>query len=673
MKTLLRLILVGVFAVFSFACSESNGIEPLGIEADCQPLLAGTDCMLPYPSDFFLVDDATLPSGHRVQPGRHAVLLTKEGYSADPTDWRASDGFSTDPPIVAVLNAAVDIENCTKINDPLEQSTSDDSPTLIIEADTGLRIAHFVDLDARAEDPLRQAMILRPATRLKNETRYIVVLRQLRDSEGQIIAAPEGFRRLRSKEISSDPTMQALSLRYEKDVFAPLKAAGIKRDSLQMAWDFTTGSAEWVMRDMLDARVLILQYLSEHQPELENINYVEGENDQIWRRIQGSIRVPLLMENDGPGAELHRDAQGHLQFNGSMSVPFTASVPMSLQQSFAPGQAIEYGHGVFGSQSKLVASKTRQAMNNIQGVGFAVDWIGMSEADVGITVTDLGEQVWRGMRFSDRLVQAMVNWIALHAAIRSIFVDQAAFHRPVDPDANGVVVDPQNPDLNNAGALLYDPAQVRFFGGSQGGILGGVLSALDPDLQRSVLHVAAAGWTQFMTRSEPFKPFLFLLDLSIEDRLEEQKLIAAWQMYFDRFDPSAYAPYLLDQELPWGPPGRAATRQILLQIVTADSHVANFASHYYARSLALPLVTPSVRYPSLIQERPAPFLGSALAIFDMHQDDSIDLSCQPPEEANLGHTTLRVTWQAQQQMDAFLRRGEIINPCGEEACFIQTW
>lgn len=660
--------------VFLTACpADDSGTPPLGLADDCQPHLAGRDCMLPYPSDFFRVADPSLPSGHKIQMGRHAVLLTKDGYSADPTDWRASDGFSTAPPILTVLGSAVDISDCTKIFDDLQTSISDASPTLIIEADSGTRVPHFVDLDARASDPLRQALILRPAYRLKNQTRYIVALRRLRDPDGQVIAAPEGFRRLRDDDTGGEAVLQTLSQRYNSEVFAPLAAQGIARAELQLAWDFTTGSAEWPMRDMLDARVLILHHLQNNLPELVSLNFIEGENPEIWRRIQGVLRVPLLMEHDGPGAEIHRDAQGAIAFNGTMDVPFTATIPTSLQDVYDPGQAVEYGHGVFGSQSKLVEYGTRSAINSIQGVGFAIDWVGMSEADVGITVSDIGDQVWRTMRFSDRVVQAMVNWISLDAAIRQVFVDQEVFHRPSDPQALGVVEDPHNPGSTNAGALLYDPSKVRFFGGSQGGILGGILSALDPNLQRSVLHVAAAGWTQFMTRSEPFKPFLFLMDLSVEDPLEEQKLIAALAMYFDRVDPSTYAPYLLDQELPWGPPGQAATRQVLLQIVTADSHVANFGSYYYARSLGLPLLVPSVRAPSLIPEANAPYNGSALAILDMLQDESFYLSCQPPEGPNPGHTCLRETWQAQQQIDAFLRRGEVINPCGNQGCFIPGW
>jgi hypothetical protein len=38
---------------------------PLELPEGCQPLLGGLDCLLPYPSDYFRRDDATMPSGAR--------------------------------------------------------------------------------------------------------------------------------------------------------------------------------------------------------------------------------------------------------------------------------------------------------------------------------------------------------------------------------------------------------------------------------------------------------------------------------------------------------------------------------------------------------------------------------------------------------------------------------
>ena len=41
----------------SSSCPSTAPLPPLDLPEGCNPLLAGVDCFLPYPSDVFLVDD----------------------------------------------------------------------------------------------------------------------------------------------------------------------------------------------------------------------------------------------------------------------------------------------------------------------------------------------------------------------------------------------------------------------------------------------------------------------------------------------------------------------------------------------------------------------------------------------------------------------------------------
>jgi hypothetical protein len=59
-----RLLLVATCLVVG--CTPRPGLDPLPVPEGCQPLLGGAHCLLPFPSDFFLVDDAAMPSGKRV-------------------------------------------------------------------------------------------------------------------------------------------------------------------------------------------------------------------------------------------------------------------------------------------------------------------------------------------------------------------------------------------------------------------------------------------------------------------------------------------------------------------------------------------------------------------------------------------------------------------------------
>src|SRR6478672_3444672 len=97
------LLVAGLSASLVLSCGskeEPRTLTPLNLTDGCQPLLAGHDCLLPYPSDFFRVEDAAMPSGHRVELNKVSRVRTAGG-PADPTLWRPIDGYSQIPTVVA--------------------------------------------------------------------------------------------------------------------------------------------------------------------------------------------------------------------------------------------------------------------------------------------------------------------------------------------------------------------------------------------------------------------------------------------------------------------------------------------------------------------------------------------------------------------------------------------
>ena len=46
-----------VMMVAATACSSGPELEPLVLADGCQPFYSGQECFMPYPSDFYLVDD----------------------------------------------------------------------------------------------------------------------------------------------------------------------------------------------------------------------------------------------------------------------------------------------------------------------------------------------------------------------------------------------------------------------------------------------------------------------------------------------------------------------------------------------------------------------------------------------------------------------------------------
>lgn len=287
--------------------------DPLDLPDGCQPLLAGVHCGLPYPSDYFLVDDPGTATGKRVQPSGAAELRTTSDLVADPNDSEVHDGASAIPTIVAALPGGVTAAGLATIRADVAASVGDDARTILLAPD-GTRVPHFVDVDPRAADPERAAIVIHPMVRLDERTRYVVALRGLESADGGTAPPAEGFRRLRDGEAEAEPLLADLVDSFETDVFAPLADAGWRREELQLAWTFTTGSREAVVDDMLGVRAAALAWLEENQPVVSVTEVVEEPEDQpnVWRIVRGTITGPLFLEADMPGAALARDADGNI-------------------------------------------------------------------------------------------------------------------------------------------------------------------------------------------------------------------------------------------------------------------------------------------------------------------------------------------------------------------------
>ena len=671
LPALASLVLVSLAVLSSSACpADKAPPAPLDLPDGCNPLLGGVDCVLPYPSDVFVVEDAASASGRRVQMTGAAKMTTVHNLSADVTELVPHDGYSRTPTIAAVLGTVIADDGLVHVRDDPTASTASSSRTLILDAETGAAVPHWVDLDGRADDPERRALLLRPSVLLEEDHRYVVVLRDLRGEDGEAIAAPEGYRRLRDGvDVTLDNALAPLAKRYDGDVFAVLKKAGVDRAATQLAWDFTTGVDVAAMRDMLQMRALVLDELARTPPVVVIDLVREDAGPGQWLQVQGTVTGPSVMEgNAGPGTRLARDDDGDVRLNGTVTFPFRAVVTPSVRDGVKGGHPILFGHGFFGGQGEMTNGTTPRVLDAAYGVGFAIDWWGMSSQDVGVVVTGVGERVSESLLFGERVPQAMANWLSLTVAIQGPMKDavdprgRAAFRRSLAPTSPDVHVD--GAGNSNAGAVLYDDDDgVDWLGISQGHILGGTHAALNPYLHRVVLQVGGCAFTHMMARAAPFKQYLALLDIALDDRLMNQKVIATYQRGFDRFDPSQYAPYVLDKELPFGPPSGRERKQLLLQIGIADHEVPNVASWLHARALGIPLVTPSAKDVPLLPTVAAPATGSGLFVVDVGEDDAFYDEMQPAQVETSTHEGLRRTAAIRAQLRAFYDDGVINNPC----------
>src|SRR5690606_34742280 len=122
-------------------------------------------------------------------------------------------------------------------------SLGPNSPTVIINAETGERVPHWAELDMSHDEDDRRAFMLVPAVRFDPNTRYIVAIRNVVDQNGQSLPANQAFAALRDGTPSDEGSIEARRPLYV-DIFARLTEAGVAREDLQLAWDFTTASTE---------------------------------------------------------------------------------------------------------------------------------------------------------------------------------------------------------------------------------------------------------------------------------------------------------------------------------------------------------------------------------------------------------------------------------------------
>jgi hypothetical protein len=622
-------------------CGSSG--EPLSIPEGCNPLAADWDCTLPFPSDFFLEDDPGLPSGQRVVMARRAMVQSQQDQRpVDPFGVHPADGFSHLPPILALFPGGVDASDLVFHSDDISRTLAGESPTVLIDAETLQPVPHFAEMDPRAESDERRALVIRPLVRLINQRRYLVAISGLHDPQGELIQPPEGFRRLRDKEAEGAPALEDLAGHYEDSIFPRLELAGIGREELQLTWDFTTESQEHVSADMLAVREQAIEWLQNNQPQVWVDLVSDDVSANLARQVEGRFEVPLYLEEDEPGARLHRDGTGRVSQNGTGETRFVLIVPRSVAERTASdpeARLVQFGHGLFESREKIKEERLVEMADQSGWVLLSADFEGMSTADLSTLVYDLMYEPDQTTAFTDRVHQAMANQIVLAAAAQGPLLDLA--------------------ELQIGPGRLYDPDHIYFWAVSMGHLLGSTYVTLSPLVDRAALCTGGAGFTLIMFRSVPFAPFLGLIEDFAPDPLDMQKFAAQLQTTLDRIDSVTYAPHTLSGTYPGGP----AERRVLMEMAVSDSEVPNLATHLHARVLGIGLLQPSPVEVFGLPAETAP-AASALVAHDFGIDPETVSLAQPPESTNGVHTEVSRLEATRRQIDAFFQPdGSIEHTC----------
>ncbi len=611
------------------------------LEGDCDPI-APSRCGLPFPSNVYLAGDAATVTGKRVSFGP-TTLPKAKGKHVNPAQWADSDGFSAgQAPFTHMLGATI---AGFPTQDNLEFSTTTNSPTILLDAETGELVPHFAELDVSpGTTPETSALMLRPVVRLKDAGRYIVAIRRVKDAEGNALEPSEAFKALRDGLPTEDYSVKRRRTLYA-DIFEKLGAAGIPREDLQIAWDYTTASRENNTNWLVQMRDDALATVGEEGPEYVIDTVEENPNEWIKKRIYGRFTVPLYLDKAEPGGKLVFDETGKPKQNGTAQYEFVVHLPNSVTGD-TPGAPLQNGHGLLGSKNEGRNGYLAELSHLMKFVSFSIDLVGMAEEDEDDVKSAISGDIGAFRQLVDRQHQGILNSLLAMRMMKGRFW--------------------KDPIMQDNGKSMIDPTECYYRGDSQGGIFGTTYMALTTDVKRGLLGEPGMPYNFLLHRSTDFAPFFFLFQLYYNNPLDTQIAMGLVQMHWDRTEPSGYAPYITSNTLPNTP-----SHDVLLHVAIGDYQVTPLGAHIIARAVGAKNLSPVNRSIYAIPEDPGPFTGNGLVEYDFGLPDAPKTNTPPlgPDEDD-PHDKVRVLGVSYDQTDVFLRTGSIEafckGPCDPE-------
>ncbi len=645
----------------SLVCLALSSAVVAGCDPEPDPIVVNIDawcegstplhCMLPWPSDRWLIDDPTTDTGKRLNLSSAAIPLNTDADEFDVSAYNIYDGFSPATAMLTVFPTDVDVTATPglAVEGFWSLSLEENSPTVLIDLETGERLAHMVEIDMRAHEEdvpgLGQSLALlyiRPATRLLESRRYGVALRNIRLIDGTEATATEAFAALRDNTRTTSSSLETRRARYE-ELFSILEESGVDRSSLVQAWSFTTASSRSIRSDLMTMRDDALERVPIGGGNCTVESVIEDDNDERrFRRIDGTFRVPLYMDEDGPGARVARGEDGLPSFQGWAEAPFTLTIPhVVAEEGAAPGRLMGYGHGLMGSASgEGGGNYVRRVAQEFGYVVVATDWQGMSDRDV-VTVGIALSNVSTFPKVGDRLKQGVINNLVM---IRSF---------------KGACS--QLPELQVNGQSVIDDGPPYWMGISQGGIMGPSVLALSPDIPKGAFLVGGISYPLMIGRSVDFYEYEVIYRTWYPERIDREILMNMMSTLWDGAEAATWAPHLTKDPLPG-----VEAKQVLYQVARLDSQVPNIASDLAARTMGIPQLAPAAQSIWGIPEEEGP-LSSALVYFDFGADP-LPAGNEAPEDDNGTHGDQRYTDGSRHQINAFFQEGGMIENFCDGPC-----
>jgi hypothetical protein len=402
---------------------------------------------------------------------------------------------------------------------------------------------------------------------------------------------------------------------------------------------------------------------------VDPINSKEYADGPIARDVRGTFLVPCYLSTPGcapggrfvwagPNAQLPTRIPGN-----TMLANFTCIVPRAALGT--PARPSLYGHGLLGSADEVGGDNVRTMAARHDMLFCATDWAGMSQSDipnVASILTDLSNFP----SLADRSQQGILNFM---------YLGRLMIH------PQGLVTDPHFAGTIDRTRLYYD-------GNSQGGIIGGALTAVAPDFDRAVLGVPAMNYSTLLQRSVDFDQYGQVLYASYPNEVERPLLFSLITQLWDRGEADGYAEHMTTDPYPNTP-----AHTVLMHEAVGDHQVANVAAEVEARTIGAAVRTNPLDPGRSFDVTPFwgidriaayPYSGSVIEPWDTGPPRMVDGTCKgtppapttntPNSECEDPHPAPRRTPAAQDQKSAFLQvDGSVVDVCAGGPCYADGW
>jgi hypothetical protein len=583
------------------AASATTVVPEPGVTG-CDSLVTtpvGHDCLLPWPNDAFTKPSSSTHTHRLLSIPSSLTPMNKSGVHISAQYQNLNDGFSPgSTPLIQIPSLSITnsgLATSTNISksgcSAAGTLTNTAAPIVLRDTVTKHCVPYFAELDAQDPDPTTRLLIIHPATDFLEGHRIVVLLRNLKDTAGHAI--PE----LPGEAAALAGTMTPKSRGTHLKWVVTHDLAGFNLTHLYVAWDFTVISgggnllalsASNLADPALSMRQQAFKLVGTTAPVFKVTNVFVNSNSE--REVDGMFQVPTFLKScAAPGGGMFGStntgtcgamsvASNHLpKLVGSTYVKATSTTPASWtnqiwadficvmpQTVSSSGPAIPtlYGHGLLGDASEVTRGNFKLEPSAHNMMGCATDWTGMSNNDALLVAGALGNLSNFHVNV-DHMLQGLVNFQFLGRLINS---------------PKGFASDPAFKSGSQSRFLV---GKCNYMGYSQGGIMGGALSAVSTQWVSVVLGQAGLDYGGLLlNRSVDWYDFASFYDAAYTNPVDQQVGLQLIQLLWDRGENDGYAEHLTKN-----PYGGTLAKHVLIIENYGDHQVTNLSQEVLARTI----------------------------------------------------------------------------------------